>query len=59
MGWLSTAVMTGRTDVSERALGRGLAAPGNAKKLSKFCEWELGGAMEEELLEGNCKPGWP
>lgn len=35
-GWLSTAVMTGLTEVSESALGRGFEdEPGNSRKFSK------------------------
>jgi hypothetical protein len=51
-GWLSTAVMTGRTEVSERALGRGLEdPPGYSRKFSRACADAAG--MEFNELVGN------
>lgn len=52
VGWLSTAVIAGRTDVSERALGRGLGVePEYSRKFSRACADEAG--IEFKALVGN------
>ncbi len=53
-GWLSTAVMTGRTEVSDSALGRGLEeAPGYSRKVSRACAEAAGIEFNEPVGNWN------